>query len=371
MNNFIHTFSLTAHLFLWEKDRIEESYREHFFYNSQEQVLVLSKYADRGVRLQIKFNPVAEKKYDKQHRDCKIEIIVTPAKLLHRGDVMCKLFTDDEYIAACRELENIIYEIERQSGVNIWREVKVKRVDITKDVATPNEKYSDEVIRLAKKAMIKPGCHIWKPSEMDVMQSGYQEKDSILFFNHNQGVNSKIYNKVVDLKKADSEFTIDHGLIRFEVSLMRKFLKANKMIDTDYIELNEVQDLMRKVMGAAERLLKAYTIDAFLGGYMVAKKIQKKAIQRYCNHKPGRYERMLAYRDFYNKGKEAFEIADPKRRERVAEHYVKLGLSPIYTSPEFDFIPSFSDILEGKWNFETCNNGEREKGSLQNSTFVS
>ena len=33
MNEFIHTFSLTTHLFSWEKDKIEESYGEYFFYN--------------------------------------------------------------------------------------------------------------------------------------------------------------------------------------------------------------------------------------------------------------------------------------------------------------------------------------------------
>jgi hypothetical protein len=130
---------------------------------------------------------------------------------------------------------------------------------------------------------------------------------------------------------------------------MRKYLKANKLIETDYIEMNELKNLLCDVIGSAERLLKTYTVDSFLGGYMVPKKLQKKVIQRYCNHKPRRYERMIAYRDFYNKGKESLEVTDPKRRERIAEHYSKLNLSPIYTTPEFELIPSFSDILEGKW----------------------
>lgn len=351
MNEFIHTFSLTAHLYSWEKDKIEETYRESFFYNSQDKVLVLSKYAEQGVRFHMKFNPIEEKKYDKQHRDCKIEIIVTPAKLLYPDQSMRKLFSAEEYNEACKELKNIILKIEHQSGINIWKEVKIKRIDITKDVTTPNEKYSDEIIRLAKKAMVKPGCHIWKPSEADVLQSGWQEKDAILFYNHNTGVNSKIYNKIADLQKVDPEYNPDHGLIRFEVSLMRKYLKVNQLINTDHIEIDEIQRLLSDVIGSAERLLKAYTADAFLAGRMVSKKVQKRLIMHYCNHKPGRYERMLAYRDAYNKGKESIEIVDPKRRERIAEHYAKLGLSPIYTSPEFEGIPSFSDMLEEKWNF--------------------
>ena len=186
MNEFIHTFSFTTHLFSWEKERIACAYKEDFFYNSKDQVLVLSKYADRGVRLHIRFNPLAEKKYDKQHRDCKIEIIVTPAKLVYNEGSMRKLFYKEEYIAACTEFENIIKKLEGESSVKIWKDVKIKRIDITKDVVTPNEKYSDEIIRLAKKAIVKAGCHIWKPSELDEIQSGYKEKNSIMFYNHNQ-----------------------------------------------------------------------------------------------------------------------------------------------------------------------------------------
>ena len=132
---------------------------------------------------------------------------------------------------------------------------------------------------------------------------------------------------------------------------MRKYLKATQFIVADYIELNEVERLLCDVIDSSERLLRAYTADSFPRGYMVPKKVQKKTIQRYCSHKPYRYERMLSYRDFYNKGKETIEIIDPKRRERIAEHYVKLGLSPIHTAPEFESIPSFSDMLEGKWIF--------------------
>lgn len=355
MNEFIHTFSFTTHLFSWEKDRIACAYREHFFYNSQEQVLVLSKYADRGVRLHIRFNPFAEMKYDKQHRSCKMEIIVTPAKLLHNGEVMCKLLSQEEYTDACGELENIIQEIEATSGVKIWKEVKIKRIDITKDIVTPSERHSDEIIRLAKKAMIRTGYHIWKPTELDIIQSGYEEKDSILFYNHNQGVKSKIYNKAVDLRIRNSNFGSEHGLLRFEVSILRKCLKENRMIEGDYIEIYDVKKLLTDVLCISEALLKSYTVDSFLDGAMLSKKRQKKVIARYCSHKSGRYERMIAYRDACNKGKESIGIVDPKRRERIARHYAALHLSPIYTLPEFTFIPSFSDLLDGKWNFETRN----------------
>ena len=61
MKEFIHTFSL--------KDRIERIFCESFFYNSTDKVLVLSKYAERGVRIEIKYSSQNERKYDKEHKE--------------------------------------------------------------------------------------------------------------------------------------------------------------------------------------------------------------------------------------------------------------------------------------------------------------
>lgn len=346
MKEFIHTFSLTFHLFSWEKDRIERTFCESFFYNSTDKVLVLSKYVERGVRIEIKYSSQNERKYDKEHKEYKIEIIVTPAKLLHKDESMSKLFLEDEYTAACDELKNIIKEIETLSGVSIWKEVKIKRIDVTKDVETLSENHSDEIIRLAKKSMYKAGCHIWKPTEEEIIKTGWLEKDSVLFFNHNQGVDSKIYNKAVDLKNQKQDVNLNHGLIRFEVSLKRKFLRANGLIDSDYIEIDDISGLLCRIITLSESLLKEYIAESFFEGRMLSKKLQKKIIRKYCNNKPMRYEKMMAYRDACNENAKSIKHIDAKVRERLKNHFKALRLSPIYALPEFEYIPSFLEMIE-------------------------
>jgi hypothetical protein len=93
MKEFIHTFSVHARLFTSQKDLLEKAYKRDFFYNSSEKVLVLSKYASHGLRVEIKYSTAKEKRYDKQHRDCKIKLIITPAKLLYPDEPMKKLYT--------------------------------------------------------------------------------------------------------------------------------------------------------------------------------------------------------------------------------------------------------------------------------------
>ena len=53
-------------------------------------------------------------------------------------------------------------------------------------------------------------------------------------------------------------------------------------------------------------------------------------------------------RNFYNRRKKASEIADFKTRDRFAEHYSKLNLSPIYTASEFKFTPLIFGYVIGK-----------------------
>ena len=69
MKEFIHTFSLQTKLHSSQKDEIQKAFREDFFYNSQENILVLSKYATHGVRIEMNFTTAEEKRYDLNHRE--------------------------------------------------------------------------------------------------------------------------------------------------------------------------------------------------------------------------------------------------------------------------------------------------------------
>ena len=338
MNEFIHTFSVITHLYLKEKDLLQQAFREDYFYNSAEKMFVLSKYAPRGVRIQMKFTPQKEKKYDKKHRDCKVELIITPAKLLYSNEPMKKLHTKQEYCRALAVLEEILGEIELISGVRVWHEAKIHRLDVAKDIQTPSNAYSQEVIRLAKKALRKTGYHLWTPTEQDVEKTGWAEEDSILFRNHNKGVNSKIYNKLTDMQNNNYEAANVSGLLRFELSLKRKYLKEQGMLDEKALDMTILASVLYGVLDRAEDLLQTHISGPLWSGAMLTKRLQKTYIKIHCRTHPKKLEKMLKYRKLCNAG-----IGE--RNAKVEEYYAEIGLSSIYTSDEFKYIPSFADLL--------------------------
>lgn len=66
-------------------------------------------------------------------------MIIPPAKLIYPGRVMAKLYTVEEYELAFKKLDAILREIKLYSGVSLWKEAKIQRVDITKDIATESD----------------------------------------------------------------------------------------------------------------------------------------------------------------------------------------------------------------------------------------
>ena len=107
MNEFIHTFSAVTYLSVREKDTLTLSYGNDIFFNGDEKIFVLHKYAENGLRIHIEFNSTAEKKYDKEHKAYKAELIVTPAKLIYPNGKMKKLYTAEEYTLAMEKLKEI------------------------------------------------------------------------------------------------------------------------------------------------------------------------------------------------------------------------------------------------------------------------
>lgn len=340
MNEFIHTLSATAHLFLAEKNDLEKAYREDFFYHKEKQKFILSKYIENGLRIEIAFNHKKEKQYDKKHRDCKIELIINPAKLCYPGETMRKLLSADEYRQAMDNLEILLGEIELRSGVNLWKEVKIKRIDLAKDIQTPSDAYSQEVIRLAKKALWKTGYHIWTPTETDIEKTGWAEENSILFRNHNQGVNAKIYNKLEDMRSNNLDSGGLSGLLRFELSLKKDYINERFSGARKHIDLFELSDLLVNVLENAPSLMQSYLTDPLWSGALLSKDLQKTYMKIQCRGKKERYKKMLAYRWKCNRDGERID-----RSERILEAFSAMGLSPIYTSEEFRYVPSFEELL--------------------------
>ena len=348
MKEFIHTFSCVTHLFESEKNSLVMAYSDNFFFNSAEKLLVLSQYAGKGLRIEIKYNPKKEKQYDKNHREYKIELIINPAKLLYPHESMKKLFSIEEYTLAFEKLEEIIREIEFISGVSIWKETKIRRIDITKDIETESDEYSKEVIRLAKLSLYKTGYKLWIPTKEDIAKTNWQESDSTMFYNHNQDINTKIYNKLTDLKNQKFDISGMSGLLRFELSLKRRYLKNNGLLENEFTSISELPKIFTIILTNAEILMQTHIASPLWNGNFLSKKLQKKYIKKFCQSKKEKMNKMIRYRDDFNKG-------HMDASGKVISYFEEISLSPLYTSANFNYIPSFACLL-GKEEDERIKN---------------
>jgi hypothetical protein len=253
---------------------------------------------------------------------------------------MQKLFHKEDYITACTHLASILQEIELISSVCLWKETKMHRLDLTKDIETPSEDYSREVIRLAKQSLYKTGYHLWIPAEADVQATGWAEEDSCLFNNHNQDINAKIYNKLADIKQRQYDTKDLKGLLRFELSLKRKFLKKQGLISSSDIPFSALPDLLCKALDQADELMKAHMVSPMWSGNFLSKELQKQYIRNYCKSKKAKRKKMMMYRKKCNSG-------STPERDKAAEYFEEICLSPWYTTDEIRYIPSFSNLVAG------------------------
>jgi len=341
MNAFIHTFSVTTHLFLSEKELLEKAFREDIFFNSTEKVIILQTYAKYGLRIHMKFNPKEEKRFDKKHRDYKVELIITPAKLLYPGEPMRQLHSKEDYIKACTRLTLLLQEIELASGVCLWNETKIHRLDLAKDIETPSDVYSREVIRLAKTSLHKNGYCLWTPTEADVKETGWIEEDSCMVTNHSAEISTKIYNKLSDMKQRKYDIGKLKGLLRFELSLKRKFLKKQGLISSSELPFYDLPELLCQALDQADHLMQAHIVAPMWNGNFLSKELQKKYIRCYCKSKKVKRKKMMNYRRKCNSG-------SIPEKDKAAEYFEEIFLSPLYTSEEVRYIPSFANLLAGR-----------------------
>jgi hypothetical protein len=344
MNEFIHTFSVITHMYNTQKDKLAAAVGDHFFYNSDEKHYVFSKYTTEGFRAEIKYNPSKEKKYNKNHWDCKAEIMITPAKLLYPDQPMKKLYTSHEYELACERLEIILREIELQSGVNLWSEAKIRRIDVSKDIETPSDEYSREIIRMAKKALYKTGYHLWSPTAEAVEKKDWFEEDSFFFRNHNQEVSAKVYNKLTDMQNLHYDTTGVTGLLRFELTLKRAYIRRLGLLSDEYMTMTDLPTVLSAILTSAPALMQKHIASPLWSGAMLYKDLQKKYIRIYCKSKTARRDNMMAYR------KNANRYGVFEDEPTVMKHFETAGISPLYLNGDIRYIPSFGDLLSGMWD---------------------
>ena len=352
MKEFVHTFSGITYLSVQERDQLFVIYSDDIFFNGKENEWIFHKYTENGLRIYITYCNPKERKYDKEHRAYKAELIVTPAKLIYPDDGMKKLLIPEEYSLAMEKLKEILREIQLKTEIDLWKEAKLKRVDLSRDIETESDEYSMEVIRLSKLALHKTGYHLWVPKKEDIERTGWKEEDSAMFYNHNREVQAKIYNKLKDFKNVVSVEGMG-GLLRFELSLKRNFLKNSGLIQKGNTPFEILPEVFSCILNGAEELMQTHIVGALWSGNFLSKRLQTKYIKRHCKNKESKKEKMLKYRDECKGG---ILIAGG----RVVDYFEEIELSPLCTGKEFSYIPSFARLLGGEENAEIKRFVERQ-----------
>ena len=226
MSFFIHTFSLQKNAYYKQAEKIWTCYNDMNI--KQEDGIIINHFAEEGLRIQISHRSNIAIHYDKEHKETKIELIITPYKLLHPGDYLGKIRNRREMHDASMRLYELLDEIKSDTGVNLLKGAEIKRIDITKDVITPSQEYTREIIAVCKATSLQRGYNFCNSSKERCELNGWNPQNACLYKNESQGIKVKIYDKqqnLIDFGKVVASEETGNGLIRFEISLEKELLK--------------------------------------------------------------------------------------------------------------------------------------------------
>jgi hypothetical protein len=168
---------------------------------------------------------------------------------------------------------------------------------------------------------------------------------------------AKFYNKLRDFKNIVDVSDLK-GLLRFELSLKRNFLKNSGLIQKGNTPFAILPEVFSCILNGAEALMHTHVIAPLWDGNFLSKKLQTKYIKRHCKTKESKMEKMLKCRDECRDG---ILVTGGK----VLDYFEEIELSPLYTSKEFPYIPSFAKLLSGEENEKIKRFVERQRMKIQ------
>ena len=358
MKSFIHTFSIGKKISKEENDTLVRFYSKVNGLLTDKNITVIHYYSNKGIMMELTYCKKIEKKCDKYHRSNKLEIIINLHKLCENGMNFIALSSGKELYKAFEKLVDFLNVISGECGVDIVSGLQIKRIDVTCDVVTPSEVYSDEIIRAAKKAVLPYGFKFWKPSQEDIDNNGWKYEDSTMFNNHNQEFACKVYNKRkgYEMENIDVGFLGDNGIVRFEISLKNRYFK-NKYLKNNHniYELSEMEligYIVNRVNSEADDILYRHMGSVFCTGDMLSLNLLKKYIDNKMSSKPKTKEKMLNYINIINKYDEndlaevlKSQYKSSKALKNLRKKFSKLGISPVAINRECPYIPSFEKLI--------------------------
>ena len=342
---FIHTFSMIK-LFK-KRDEVEQLGKIYNRKNiTEKKVFRINEFSDKGVRLVIRDLEKQRKRFEKVTTE--IEIIVTPYKLLHNGEALGRLTTEEEYTEAIQELRKILHEIWDTTGVDL-QDAELNRVDVTYDIVTPSQKYTREIIAALKVMHLKKG---YNPISKEILDKNNWDPSISYCYcisTDKRNAQIKIYDKEEDLKDFGYMDAMDSiqgkGLLRFEVTL-NKFKKIYKKYDA-----NTIEKALSKTLRHADKIYIAYIIYPLQDPYgLLSKELLHRLIDKRVSGAKKR-EKMKECIKICEKNKASGIQLDTdfmgtsKRTKTVLSYFDDLLLSPIPLVSDCPFIPSLFTLI--------------------------
>lgn len=365
MNEFVHTFSVKRLIAKEEHASLFGGKQSLFFWNKIKNIWVLKGHEGSGLRAEIR--PLKNKdplrSFNSEHPQYEIEIIVTLAKLLNPDTNLGGLTTKDEIELACKNLGILVKGIEEISKVDLFQRAKLYRVDLTKDIITPNDLYTHEIVRAAKKSINRYGYEGYDPRQHLDYTFTWKDEDSMMF--KSKKVWGKLYNKRRDLSlnKCQSEIEKlgDYGLLRFEISILRDILRDDYSAK-GYITLETLPQILYALTADGNMLLDKYLVKTFYKGAMLSKSILKRRLKCEKGLWSKTIDSMIDFSDWVTlmKPEDLTYYDIPVGISIAISRFLNLNLSPVQVSKLCPYIPSFSDMLNGTIDDGLLNFARRE-----------
>lgn len=353
MNTFIHTFSISVDI---TGEECSKLYRYRWMpmngtCKKKRYESAIIEFCDRGLQIYIMQRDVKEIQNDAEHRPFRMELIVTPYKMLHPNTCLGALTEKNEMVNALKELDICVEKIECNTGIVIRRKYVIRRVDVTCDVLTPSDACSIEIIAATKTADLPYGYHRSEPTEEECATYGWDNRNGSLFYNKKQAVYAKIYNKKENIcgRKEYQELGA-RGLVRFELELTRKFLRREGLLNAD-----SLHKCLMAVMEASEQLFEKYFVENLYSMPMFSVKVLLDYLDKKYGGRDKTYDKLkkfckMAYQCKKNGvpfTAEECGMSDKAFANRYNK-FMDINISPIPAEANIPYIPSVQKMLNGK-----------------------
>lgn len=352
MNTFIHTFSLSVNI---TADECKKLYLYKWMplnntYKGKKYISAIIEFCSCGLQILLRECHDEEIRYDKKHCPYRMEIVVTPYKLLYPDKCLGAIVGVNDLQKALIRLRDLLENIETDTKISIIKRFRIERVDITCDVITPSDEYSHEIIALLKTADLQYGYKKLEPTELDVKKYGWNQENAYLFYNRNQGVFVKIYNKKENIRgTSEYQELKNKGLLRYEIELTRKYLKKK-----DFLYEDNLSACLMAIMEHSKELMKQHIISNMYDLPILSQKVLNDYLEIKYGKKEKTYSKLknfckMAYKcKLHNK---EFSATQCKMSEKVFDNcfrkFEKIGVSPVPADDICPYIPSVTYMLDG------------------------